>query len=71
MREMAVGLQKKNVILRNELRHLKRSLAGETPAQHLPPSRGYNTCVLPSYRTFLPHAVALGHSGLIVRVLVV
>lgn len=48
-----MGLQKKNVILRNELRHLKRSLGGDTPAQHPPPSRGYNTCVLPSHRNAL------------------
>lgn len=48
MQEMAVGLQKKNVILRNELRHLKRSLDGERPVQHPPRSRGYNTYVLPA-----------------------
>lgn len=45
MQEMAVGLQKKNAILRNELRHLKRSLDGKTPVQHPPRSRGYNTYV--------------------------
>ena len=30
---MAAGLQRKNAILRNELRHLKRQAGGDGPAQ--------------------------------------
>lgn len=33
MQEMAVGLQRKNAILRHELRHLKRELEGDNPGQ--------------------------------------
>ncbi|CAN0092263.1 unnamed protein product [Ectocarpus sp. 6 AP-2014] len=33
MQEMAVGLQRKNAILRHELRHLKRELEGGNPGQ--------------------------------------
>lgn len=33
MQEMAVGLQRKNAILRNELRHLKRELEGDNPGE--------------------------------------
>lgn len=31
MQEMAAGLQRKNAILRNELRHLKRQVGGDGP----------------------------------------
>lgn len=34
MHEMAVGLQQKNAILRNELRHLKRDLGADPPRRH-------------------------------------
>ncbi|CAM9406636.1 unnamed protein product, partial [Ectocarpus sp. 12 AP-2014] len=40
MQEMAVGLQRKNAILRHELRHLKRELEGDNPGQpHMLSSR--------------------------------
>ncbi|CAM9328514.1 unnamed protein product, partial [Ectocarpus sp. 8 AP-2014] len=40
MQEMAVGLQRKNAILRHELRHLKRELEGDNPGQpHVASSR--------------------------------
>ncbi|CAB1108319.1 unnamed protein product [Ectocarpus sp. CCAP 1310/34] len=40
MQEMAVGLQRKNAILRHELRYLKRELEGDNPGQpHMLSSR--------------------------------
>lgn len=43
LQEMAAGLQKKNVIMRNELRHLKRTVGDDTQKPNRSPVRGYET----------------------------
>lgn len=42
MHEMAVGLQQKNAILRNELRHLKRDLGADPPRHHRREASSHN-----------------------------